>query len=122
MAETKLYPYVILRPAENAVDFRFLGQFDGRSPEQAVEAALLAGAIPSDTVPPLAGGVIAVPASKWYAVDFKGTQRVDYEFTRAGEPEEDGEEPAAAEPADPPADPGGPPDTSPVGPDGLKRL
>jgi len=104
-SKTKVYPYVVLTPLENGIDFRLAGQFDGRSPEQAVEAYLAAF---DPAQPPLKGGVIAVPASKWYVVEWEGTPRVDFEFKRPDPeeaPAEAGEtpEPAPAEPA--PAEP-----------------
>lgn len=117
----KTYAYILLSPQLDGLSYQFLGEFPGRSPEQAVEAAAAAGGVISVTENEggLALGVIAIPASKWYVVEGEGERRVDWKFTRGGGDTGNEAEPAGEPPAAPPA----PPDLDPIDPEtGLKRL
>lgn len=123
--KAKAYPYVLLSPGPEGLTYQFLGQFDGRSPEQAVEAALAAGGYIS--VRELEGGklalgVIAIPASKWYVVQGDGEPKVDWSFSRVEDPAE-GEGAEEAERMDaPPKPPVEAPDLAETDEEGLKRL
>jgi hypothetical protein len=123
--KAKAYPYVLLSPQADGLSYQFLGQFDGRSPEQAVEAALAIGgyiSVRELEEGKLALGVIAIPASKWYVVQGDGEPRVDWSFSRVEDPSE-GEGAEEGERVDvPPKPPAEAPDLAETDEQGLKRL
>lgn len=115
-AKTKTYPYIVLIPslAAEGITYRLAGEFEGRAPEQAVEAALEDNAVPiAEGEDGLTLGVVAVPASKWYVVEGEGERRVDWKLTRGG-----GDTGSGAEPTETPT----PPPVAETDEEGLKVL